>query len=140
MSTPQWWKIVLSGKTPKIQQSILLHSNLDYAWHLVKTRFFLLPKKEIGYEPFRVFSCTISIQLSFQTTTKSCWQPEMSGWIEATMQQNTIFLILEALLDPQVGTGLEDKIRIILHTFSYPIVIYPCRLLRLRGARVSHGS
>ena len=59
-STPQWLKFVLSSKTPKIQQSILLHSNLDYAWHLVITWFFLLPKKEIGYEPFRVFSCTIS--------------------------------------------------------------------------------
>ena len=25
-----------------------------------------------------------------QTTRKSCWQPEMSGWIQAAMQQNTI--------------------------------------------------
>ena len=25
------------------------------------------------------------------TTRKSCWQPEMSGWIQVAMQQNTIF-------------------------------------------------
>ena len=26
-------------------------------------------------------------QFPLQATRKSCWQPEMSGWIEATMQQ-----------------------------------------------------
>ena len=26
-----------------------------------------------------------------ETTRKSCRQPEMSGWIQAAMQQNTIF-------------------------------------------------
>ena len=66
------------------------------------------------FEPFRLFSWTISNIFSrltvyqksvklfsnipwnvlnwfhLKTTRKSCWQPEMSGWIQATMQQNTI--------------------------------------------------
>ena len=40
-----------------------------------------------------IIFCTKVWQFHLQTTRKSCGQPEMSGWIQATMQQNIIGII-----------------------------------------------
>ena len=80
---------------------------------VIKT-WFLWPKNKISFENVRLFlewferfsqgfappkSVKFSLKISrnvlfwfyLQTTRKSCWQPEMSGWIRAAMLQNTLF-------------------------------------------------
>ena len=42
-------------------------------------------------------------------------------------------MVIEAPFDPQVSSGLEDKIRIILHKLSYPIVHFSEPFLVLNG-------
>ena len=62
--------------------------------------FCCLKMKSVSNMHCRVFSLTITnIVLNtpynvlnwfhLQTTRKSCWQPDVVGWIQATMQQNT---------------------------------------------------
>ena len=35
--------------------------------------------------------------ISFSDNRKSCWQPELSGWIQAIIQQNTIAILQESI-------------------------------------------
>ena len=67
---------------PKMLQNILLHSSMITPDIGLNSIFCCLKMKWV-----------LNIVLNwfhFQTTRKSCWQPEMSGWIQATMHQNTI--------------------------------------------------
>ena len=82
----------------------------------------LVAWKRISFEHFRLFSWTISKIFSrltafrisvklfsnipqnflnwfhIQTTKKSCWQTEMSCWIQAAMQQDTYYVLNRVLI------------------------------------------
>ena len=65
-----------------------------------------------------------------QTRRKSCWQTEMSGWIQAAMQQNTIVATCPLLPPPTAYGGWE---RWALKTWTY--AYKRLSLLRRTGVR-----
>ena len=46
--------------------------------------------------------CKIVLEYTLKCSQLSCWQPKMSGWIQATLQQNTFTVFLFKIFSSQV--------------------------------------
>jgi hypothetical protein len=66
------------------------HSSLTQKFRSINLRNIIFLRHVVYWTISKIFSKNVLDQLHVLTTSKSCWQPEMSSWIQAAMQQNTI--------------------------------------------------
>ena len=65
----------------------LIH-HLKFFWPHLASNDFIIRRQKICLQP--ECQATLYNKVLLPQIWKSCWQPELSGWIQATMQQNTI--------------------------------------------------
>ena len=96
-STSTWTFLTLDKNWHSLDQLLLPHFlvHVVIEWPPKKSTYLVKNRQHaIIIKLWPLIFCKIVIEKAlkfhFQTTRKFCWQLKMSGWIQATMQQNTI--------------------------------------------------